>query len=168
MTETTIHMQEQLKKMAKVSARKQLYYSIGALIAHSMHQLKATVTACEVLRESEKGEGENAELVNEVPEGVKREMLKQEFVQLAAVYRMAISVRNYRNAFGENPEFVEFFKAQMPEGLEFEKWEEEMIRVYEKASKALGKNKKGETLVGHATFGKGFMTACDKIKIRGE
>lgn len=155
MTDTSNKLNKMLEKAGKIAAKKQLFYSLSQVISNQM-------TTMNKLNDGKKNMEEM-----EAPEEILESIRIEQVLHLSIVYQIAISIRAYRAAFGENPEFVRFLQRQMPKTFSLEKWEDNTIECFQKCSKLLGK-KGGKTLINIGAFGEDFHKDCEAIKIKGE
>lgn len=168
MSEVMDTVNANLKKQAKIAAKKQLYFSLATMLASQMGHLKnQSIASGAILQASEAEDG-----AEDVPPELVKAMAIEQLYSMSVLYQIVLSLRNYKNSFGEFPEFVRFFEKQIPAGLNLEKWMDLIVELYVKADQTLGRGKKGifkgKTIKESVIFGTKFHEHCEQIKLKGE
>lgn len=152
-------MQEQLSKQMKTAAKKQLYFGLASILSYEMMNLAKMVAKSETLIPSFDEEGlENKAVFDHAVDKI---------ALITLIYQVTHSLKMYRQAFGEYPEFIKFFEKQMPPQMTVEKWVEQIESIFRKLDKTL--SLKGQKKLSEAAaFGELFAKHCEVIKLKGE
>lgn len=151
--------QQQMQAHFKIMAKKKLYFALAVMFTHTTRQLERVTEAGRILLEKSK----EAEI--EVPMEVLRAIATDKMDVVRAIYCVGASLKEYKKTMGEYPEFTRFL-TDTPEGLE--RMVEAAVNSMHMAEKQLEPRKNGAPSLVESAFGSGFMTMCEKVKIKGE
>lgn len=151
-----MNAEEQIKKGMKLMARKQHYYAINSMLLSCIRNTeKAHNTAMKILEE----DGDTSRI---------KEAITPLLEESLPIYRLAVSLRSYKQAFGEYPEWTKFIEMHgLKEGKSLEKFIEDahqVVNAFPKAENGFDMAPK----LREAAFGKRYVDVAEKVKLKGE
>lgn len=156
-----IDVQEQFKRQAKIAARKQHYFAIAQMLHSQMEVSKKVAVAGQSIIQARQEDEES------VPEGMVRTAAQEMILVLTPIYQVCISLRFYRDAFGEYPEWVRFIHDGKGSEEHLNGWMKTVMDLYQEASKKLGRGADGRAITD-IVFGEAFQKICERVKVKGE
>lgn len=159
-----------LAKQEKIAARKQLYFSLSLLVLTAGKHISMLAQGVAAIQENLRND--------DLPEGIDKEKLTKVAIseQLSAirpVFCLCNSLKSYKHAFGEYPEFVRFVVNDDNDAA-VDKMIEQGLQLVTDAKRLMKKGGislelNGKTLESAMYgFGDEFVKRCDAIKLKGE
>lgn len=157
----------QVSRAQKTAARKKLYFALSIAFGYAWSRYKecAAALASEASKLDEEGE-QRTNIV--IPS-----LMMAESDALRAIYCVAASCQDYKNAFGEYPEFVRFLGRDSKEDAAAEVLGAVMSlpgvsrNLWASIGKRIGIPGEPPDLTKKA-FGTDFLNACEGVKLKGE
>lgn len=153
----------EMQKQFKLTAKKKLYFALAMMFHESRQYLVNLCDGAQKLQQMALEDGS--------PEEIQKAALMALAPLVMAVrpvYCLAESLRSYQQAMGEYPEFTKFMvknEADLPIAIE------KTLGIIDETQKLLDMLADKENpapKLRNGAFGKDFIAACERIKIKGE
>ena len=157
---------EALAQMKKIAAKKTHYDAIASMLDIQLEEMKKTSQAAMRMVRNEGRDGES-EKFKEIHKSAMRAMAMDLMAAMTPVYAIAFSLQQYKQAFGEYPEWTKFMSFEVNGKTGTEGVDEFVVTVINHFLhiEELGS---GGKHAHEIAFGDMFKKKSDSIKIKGE
>jgi hypothetical protein len=151
----------EIKKQLKIAARKRHYYAIFQMLDYLMGQAGGMKT---LLDSMDKVDDES-----QMPEEAKKAAITASIMTILPIYQITVSLREYKQAFGEYPEWLKFtpWGSKTPDEVTKTL---ESIESIEKKFLVINQQTKTTAKMDllKLAFGDSYIKAAESVKLKGE